>query len=222
MVRPLARFDSTSTSATARSVGDGFRAANRCRHPIRWGAPAPGSDRRSLPWSWRCRRTWAFRWRRSFNCSGARFGLTVTPGGVAQVLHRAARDAAPAYTTLCEQVRHAPVVTPNETGWPVGGERHWPWVFATPDTTVYAIRPGRGFDDALSAPGADFNGVLIHDGWAPYRCFDDALHQTCVARLLRRCKHLRDDHPDSTWAVQIEAALQAGLALRATVATTGG
>ena len=83
-----------------------------------------------------------------------------------------------------------------------------------PDTTVYAICPGRGFDDALTVLKADFNGVLIRDGWAPYRCFDDALHQTCVAHLLRRCKHLRDDHPDSAWAVQLEAVLQAGLALR--------
>ena len=143
-----------------------------------------------------------------------RFGLTVTPGGLAQVLHRAARHAAPTYTALCEQVRDAPVVTPDETGWRVGGERHWLWVFATPDTTVYAICPGRGFDDALTVLKADFNGVLIRDGWAPYRCFDDALHQTCVAHLLRRCKHLRDDHPDSAWAVQLEAVLQAGLALR--------
>ena len=143
-----------------------------------------------------------------------RFGLTVTPGGLAQVLHRAARDAAPAYTALCEQVHDAPVVTPDETGWRVGGERHWLWVFATPDTTVYAICPGRGFDDARTVLGADFNGVLIRDGWAPYRCFDDALHQTCLAHLLRRCKHLRDDHPDSTWSVQVEAVLQAGLALR--------
>ena len=106
------------------------------------------------------------------------------------------------------------VGTPDETGWRVGGERHWLWVFATPDTTVYAICPGRGFDDALTVLEADFNGVLIRDGWAPYRCLDDALHQTCVAHLLRRCKHLRDDHPDSTWAVQLEAVLQAGLALR--------
>ena len=48
------------------------------------------------------------------------------------------------------KVRDAPVVTPDETGWRVGGERHWLWVFATPDTTVYAICPGRGFDDALT------------------------------------------------------------------------
>ena len=96
-----------------------------------------------------------------------RFGLTVTPGGVAQVLHRAARDAARTYTALCEQVRDAPVVTPDETGWRVGAARHWLWVFATPDTTVYAICPGRGFDDAVTILGADFDGVLVRDGWAP-------------------------------------------------------
>ena len=72
------------------------------------------------------------------------FGLQVTPGGLAHVLHRAARAAAPAYAELCEQVRNAPVVTPDETGWRVGGVRHWLWAFVTPDTTVYAICPGRG------------------------------------------------------------------------------
>ena len=113
------------------------------------------------------------------------FGLQVTPGGLAHVLHRAARAAAPAYTELCEQVRNAPVVTPDETGWRVGGERHWLWVFTTPDTTVYAICPGRGFDDAATVLGTDYAGVLVRDGWAPYRCYD-GLHQTCLNHLLQR------------------------------------
>ena len=97
------------------------------------------------------------------------FGLQVTPGGLAHVLHRAARAAGPAYTELCEQVRNAPVVTPDETGWRVGGERHWLWAFVTPDTTVYAICPGRGFDDAATVLGTDYVGVLVRDGWAPTR-----------------------------------------------------
>ena len=142
------------------------------------------------------------------------FGLTVTAGGLAHVLRRAARDAAPTYTALCEQVRNAPVVTPDETGWRVGAVRHWLWAFATPDTTVYAICPGRGFDDAITVLDADFDGVLVRDGWAPYRRFDHALHQTCLAHLLRRCQHLRDDHPHSRWAGQVAAVLQAGRALR--------
>ena len=96
------------------------------------------------------------------------FGLTVTPGGLAQVLHRTARQAAPTYTALCQQVRESPVVTPDETGWRVGAMRHWLWVFATPQTTVYAIRAGRGFDDAATVLGTDYDGVLVRDGWAPY------------------------------------------------------
>ena len=156
------------------------------------------------------------------------FGLQVTPGGLAHVLHRAARAAAPAspctgrpahraaapaYTELCEQVRNAPVVTPDETGWRVGGVRHWLWTFVTPDTTVYAICPGRGFNDAATVLGTDYVGVLVRDGWAPYRCFD-GLHQTCLNHLLQRCKQLREDYPDSPWAGEVQAVLRAGLDLR--------
>ena len=92
------------------------------------------------------------------------------------------------------------MVTPDETGWRVGAVRHWLWAFATPTTTVYAIRPGRGFDDAATVLGTDFSGVLVRDGWAPYRRFTEALHQTCLAHLLRRTRHLQDDHPRSRWA----------------------
>ena len=69
------------------------------------------------------------------------FGLQVTPGGLAHVLHRAARAAAPAYTELCEQVRSASRRTrpagasaANATGYG----------YSPPRTTVYAICPGRG------------------------------------------------------------------------------
>jgi len=74
------------------------------------------------------------------------------------------------------------MVAPDETGWRVGGRLHWLWAFATPDTTVYAIHPGRGFPEAASTLGADFAGVLVRDGWAPYRRFTQAAHQTCLAQ----------------------------------------
>ena len=142
-----------------------------------------------------------------------RFGLRVTPGGLVQTLHRAARVAAPAYGALCAQIRESPVVTPDETGWRVGAVLHWLWAFATPETTVYAIRPGRGFDDAASILG-DYAGVLVRDGWAPYRRFTNALHQSCLAHLLSRCRTLRADHPRSPWAARVQAVLTAALALR--------
>lgn len=45
----------------------------------------------------------------------------------------------------------------------------WLWAAATVETTVYVIQPGRGFAEAATLLGADFAGVLVRDGWAPYR-----------------------------------------------------
>ena len=142
-----------------------------------------------------------------------RFGLEVTAGGLVHLLHRTARDAAPVYRELCRQVRNAPVVTPDETGWRVSVEPHWLWTFVTPDTTVYAICPGRGFADAATVLGTDYAGVLVRDGWRVYRRYK-GLHQSCVNHLLQRCKKLKQKHPYSPWSSKVKAVLQTGLDLR--------
>jgi len=142
------------------------------------------------------------------------FGLTVTPGGLVHALHRAARQAAPTYTALLDTVRQSAVVTPDETGWRVGAELQWLWVAVTPSTTVYAIQPGRGFDEAAALLSADFAGTLVRDGWAPYRQFDRAAHQTCLQHLLRRARELQADHPRALLPYQVHDVLQQALALR--------
>jgi transposase len=143
-----------------------------------------------------------------------RFGLTVTRGGLVYAVHRAARQTQPTYDALCAQVRGSPVVTPDETSWKVGGHLQWLWAFATPDTTVYAIQDGRGFAQAATVLGADYAGVLQRDGWAPYRQFVHAGHQTCLAHLLRRCRTMRLDHPQHPFAPQVDGLLRAALATR--------
>ena len=99
--------------------------------------------------------------------------------------------------------------------------RHWLWAFATPQTTVYAIRSGRGFDDAATVLGTDFAGVLVRDGWAPYRRFTHALHQSCLAHLIRRARQLRTDHPRSPWG-RPGASRPAGRSQAAATAATPG
>jgi transposase len=143
-----------------------------------------------------------------------RFGLTVTRGGLVHAVHRAARQAQPTYAALCATVRGSPVVTPDETGWKVGGHNHWLWAFATPDTTVYAIQHGRGFTQAAAVLGADYAGVLQRDGWPPYRQFVHAAHQTCLAHLLRRCRTMMLDYPHHPFAPQVDALLRAALTTR--------
>ena len=143
-----------------------------------------------------------------------RFGLTVTRGGLVHAVHRAARQSQPTYDALRAHVRGSPVVTPDETGWKVGGHPYWLWAFATPDTTTYAIEDGRGFAQAARMLGADYAGVLQRDGWAPYRQFVHAAHQTCLAHLLRRCRTMMLDHPHHSFAPRVQALLHAALATR--------
>ena len=143
-----------------------------------------------------------------------RFALHVTPSALVRALHRAAAQGQPTYEALCETVRTSPVVVPDETGWKVKALLHWLWVFATATTTVYRIRAGRGFRDAASVLGEDFAGGLGRDGWAPYRQFAHAFHQTCLAHLLRRCRTLQHDHPRARFPARVAAILQHALAVR--------
>lgn len=87
---------------------------------------------------------------------------------------------------------------------------------ATPETTVYRIQPGRGFDEAAALIGADYAGVLVRDGSAPYRVFESADHQTCLSHVLRRCHGLVEILAPATarWPREIAGVLQAALGLR--------
>jgi transposase len=116
------------------------------------------------------------------------FGLQASRGGLLQALERVAKKAEPTYATMVEQIRGAPSVTPDETGWKVGGKLWWMWAFSSAELTVYSIQPGRGYEQAAAVLGAEFEGFLVRDGWIVYRRFTQAVHQTCLAHLLRRCR----------------------------------
>ncbi len=143
-----------------------------------------------------------------------RFGLPVTAGGLVHAMRRAAHRAEPTYAALGETIRGSPMVTADETGWKVDARLQWLWAYTTPDTTLYAIQPGRGFDEAATVLGADFAAVLVRDGWSPYRRFESAMHQTCLAHLLRRCRSLIRDHHEHRFAPQVQRVLQHALRVR--------
>jgi len=109
------------------------------------------------------------------------FGLRVSRGGLCQALQRVANKAEPTYQALVTQVAPVPSVTPERDRMEVGGQLWWMWVFSTSQVSVYAIQPGRGFEQAAMVLGADFAGFLVRDGWSVYRQFLQALHQTCLA-----------------------------------------
>jgi len=123
----------------------------------------------------------------------AQFGIRVTPGGVVQAIARQARRLESTYEALALAVRRSSVVAPDETGWRVAARKRWLWAFVGDEqVTVYLIG-GRGYEDACQILGEDFAGVLERDGWAPYRSFKSARHQTCYAHLLKRTSGLIED-----------------------------
>jgi transposase len=118
------------------------------------------------------------------------FGLEVSRGGLYRALARMADRAEPTYDQLVETARQAPVNGMDETGWKVGGRLQWLHVAVSAQVTVYAILPGRGYEQSEVILGAEYDGFLIHDGWAPYYRFQVAFHQSCLAHLLRRCREM--------------------------------
>lgn len=143
-------------------------------------------------------------------------GFRVSRSALCRALQRLASKAEPTYAALQEKIRGSPVAYADETGWKVGGHRAWLWVATNGNETVYAIQPGRGFAEAAGLLGEDFAGVLGVDGWAPYRCFENATLQTCLAHLLHRCHEML--RTATAGAVrfprEVQQILQAALALR--------
>jgi transposase len=146
----------------------------------------------------------------------ARFGLRVTAGGVVGAIARQARALEPTSRALIEGVRASRAVAPDETGWRVNGQKAWLWAFAGENVTVYLIAGGRGYEHAAQVLGEGYAGVLERDGWAPYRRFTTAKHQTCHAHLLRRTGELIADSVAGQARVPHAARriLQDALALR--------
>jgi len=144
------------------------------------------------------------------------FDVSVTRGGLYLATARVARVVEPTYQALHVWIRQAPILSADETGWRVGGLRQWLWAFATPELTLYAILDGRGFEQAAKVLGEDYSGTLARDGWAPYRQFVEARHQTCLGHLLRRCHENLETALRGTARVPhaVRSILKRALALR--------
>ncbi len=118
------------------------------------------------------------------------FGIKLTRGASAQIGLRAGTRMEPEYQLILGEVRRSERVAADETGWRIGGRPAWLHVWVGDRATAYTIDPQRGADALERVIGRDWPGVLSHDGFASYERFEGAIHQQCVAHVLRRAQDL--------------------------------
>lgn len=120
----------------------------------------------------------------------ALFGIRLTRGASAQVVLRAAARLEPADQEVCQEIKASGRLTPDETGWRVGGQPAWLHAWVGERATCYAIEADRSADALEGVIGIDWAGQMTHDGFSSYDRFTQATHQQCLGHVLRRTREL--------------------------------
>jgi transposase len=120
----------------------------------------------------------------------ALFGIDLTRGASAQINLRAATRLEPDYQLILNEIRTSEQIAADETGWRVGGKAAWLHGWVGDRVTAYGIDPQRSAALLERVIGLDWEGILSHDGYATYERFTEAIHQQCVAHVLRRASEL--------------------------------
>jgi transposase len=109
----------------------------------------------------------------------------------------------PATDIIKQKLINSPVIRNDETGFRVGGKRHWLHVASTNNLTYYDIHEKRGkkaMDDIGILP--DFKGTSVHDHWKPYFAYDNFLHSLCNAHHLRELVFIYGQYQQE-WATKM-------------------
>ena len=125
-------------------------------------------------------------------------GIKISRGGCAQIVLRAADRLEPALIEIQEKLRVSQYLTPDETGWRLGGRTVWLHCWVGDDgATCYAIDPKRSANALQRVIGIHWSGNMTHDGASTYDRFEEACHQQCVDHGIRRARGLVDKHPNN-------------------------
>jgi transposase len=125
----------------------------------------------------------------------ALFGIALSRGASARIGLRASARLEPDYHAILADVRASERLSADETGWRIGGRPAWLHDWVGDRATAYGIDPHRSAAVLERVIGSDWDGVLSHDGFASYDRFEEAIHQQCVAHVLRRARELLETAP---------------------------
>ena len=112
-----------------------------------------------------------------------------------------AQNGASLYQAIRQSIRQSPYVNADETGWRVGGQNHWLWVFTNKDVALYQIDKSRGSKVVDNILGKEYHGVLTSDFYSAYNKLQARSKQRCLGHLLAEIKKVQEKNkfaPDGT------------------------
>jgi transposase len=122
---------------------------------------------------------------------GELFGLSISEGGLCNILARAQAPLAAAASAIAALVTTADVVASDETSVRVMKKTCWEWVFVTAACVLHIIRPSRGAGVVRALFGQVRPRVWISDSLGSQRGHAD-IWQVCLAHLLRDAQYAID------------------------------
>ena len=112
------------------------------------------------------------------------FGLTISQGGLTNMLRRAQEHFASGRDDAVSKLRQANVVSSDETGVRIEGSNAYHWVFRCDQAVVHTAAPTRGAVVVRTMMDGHRPDVWCSDRYAAQQGHADA-HQACLAHLAR-------------------------------------
>jgi len=135
------------------------------------------------------------------------FGLSVSQATVVKAAQAGAEHLRPTVQDIGQAIVDAAVAHADESGLRVAKKLHWLHVLATDTLTWMGCHPKRGGQAFESlALLQHFKGVLVHDGWMPYKALE-CQHALCNQHHLRELTYLLEEQ-NQAWAGDMIALLQ--------------
>jgi hypothetical protein len=121
-------------------------------------------------------------------------GITVCPAAIARQVQRIAGWLESDYQDLKRDLRAAPQVYVDESGWRTDGKNGYVWAVTTPTQTLYHIDKSRGGKVIQDLLGKAFGGTLVSDFYSAYSTMD-CKKQKCQTHLLRELVETAEKSP---------------------------
>ena len=131
------------------------------------------------------------------------FGLTLSQGGLMNLLQRAQRRFRSGRAAAMSALRRAAVVASDETGVRIEGSNAYHWVFHSAEAVVHQASPTRGAVVVREMMDGHRPAVWISDRYTAQQGHA-AAHQTCLAHLARDVAYVVEVSDDPVpWRLQL-------------------